>query len=60
MCRDVQADGLTIVPLKIYFKNNVAKLLVGLAKGRTKGDKREAIAKRESKREMDRAMSKRR
>ena len=60
MCRQVQADGVTIVPLKIYFKDSVAKLLVGLAKGRSKGDKREAIAKRETKREMDRAMSKRR
>jgi SsrA-binding protein len=60
LCREVQAEGVTIVPLKLYFKNGVAKLLVGLARGRTRGDKREAIAKREMKREMDRAMTKRR
>jgi SsrA-binding protein len=60
LCRQVQADGLTIVPLKIYFKNSVAKLLIGLAKGRSKGDKREAIAKREVKRDIDRALSRRR
>lgn len=60
LCRQVQADGVTIVPLKIYFKNSVAKLLVGLAKGRSKGDKREAIAKREVQRDINRALSKRR
>jgi len=60
LCREVQAEGVTLIPLKIYFKNGVAKMLVGLARGRTKGDKREAIAKREVKREIDRAMSRRR
>lgn len=60
LVREVQAEGVTIVPLKLYFKNGVAKLLIGVARGRTKGDKREAIAKREVKREIDRAMSRRR
>jgi len=39
----MQAKGCTLVPLKIYFKNGVAKLLVGVATGRKKGDKRAAI-----------------
>mgnify|MGYP001145806036 FL=1 len=38
----VQRDGMTIVPLKLYFNDNgLAKLLVGLARGRKKADKRE-------------------
>ena len=52
--------GLTIVPLKMYFKNGYAKVLIGVAKGKTKGDKRQTIAKREAKRDIDRAMSRRR
>ena len=59
LVRDVDAKGVTIVPLKMYFKNGKAKLLIGVARGRTKGDKRQAIAKRETKREMDRALSRR-
>lgn len=59
MAREVEAKGVTVVPLKIYFKDGKAKLLIGVARGRTKGDKREAIAKRETRREIDRAMSRR-
>lgn len=59
LAREVEAKGVTIVPLKLYFKNGKAKLLIGVARGRTKGDKRQAIAKRETRREMDRAMSRR-
>jgi SsrA-binding protein len=58
--RKVQVKGMTIVPLKMYFKNGYAKLLIGLGKGKTKGDRRETIAKREAKRDMDRAVSRRR
>lgn len=59
LAKEVQVKGMTIVPLKIYFKNGKAKLLIGLGKGKTQGDKRETIAKRETDREMARAMSKR-
>ena len=52
--------GYTLIPLKIYSLRGRAKLLVGVARGKQKGDKREAIAHREHKREMDRAMSRRR
>src|SRR5216117_2451754 len=45
----------TLVPLKLYFTRGRAKLLLGVARGRKTHDKREAIAEREAKREMDRA-----
>ena len=56
----VQKKGMTVVPLKLYFKDGWAKLLIGIARGKTKSDKRGTIATREAKREIDRAMSKRR
>lgn len=46
--------GLTIVPLRIYIKGHVAKVELGLARGRRQYDKRKAIARRESEREMQR------
>ncbi len=58
LARDVDQKGVTIVPLKLYFKGSFAKLQIGVAKGRQQHDKRRAIADRESKRELDRAMSK--
>lgn len=48
--------GLTLVPLRIYFKNGKAKLALGLAKGKKLYDKREDIAKRDVEREMARAL----
>ena len=57
LARQVEEKGMTIVPLKLYFKNGFAKVLVGLAKGRAAHDKREAIGKREAQRDIDRAMS---
>lgn len=48
--------GLTLVPLRVYFKSNRAKVELALAKGKRSYDKRAAIAKRESKRELDRAL----
>lgn len=53
------AKGMTIVPLKMYFKNGYAKLLIGVAQGRAAHDKRDRIAERDAKRSIDRAMSKR-
>lgn len=49
-------QGYTIVPLKLYFKNGLAKLEIGLAKGKKLYDKRSDIAERESKRRLDRVM----
>ena len=48
--------GLTIVPLSLYLKNGMAKVELGLAKGRRQYDKRQAIAKRDAEREMARAL----
>jgi SsrA-binding protein len=48
--------GMTLVPLKVYFKNNRIKVAVSLAKGKQPHDKREAIKKRESDRETRAAM----
>lgn len=52
---DVQAKGYTLVPLRLYFKDNRAKIELALAKGKKIYDKREAIAERDARREMDRA-----
>ncbi|MGA7160700.1 MAG: SsrA-binding protein SmpB [Bacteroidota bacterium] len=49
--------GLTLVPLKVYFKNGRAKAEVGLCRGKRTYDKRAAIAKRETEREMRRQFS---
>lgn len=57
MAREVSVKGATVVPLKIYFKNGVAKLLVGLGKSKTQSDKRDTIAKRDAQRDIARAMS---
>lgn len=52
--------GLTLVPVKLYFKDGRAKVELALAKGKQLFDKREAIKERESKRTMDRAIKGRR
>jgi SsrA-binding protein len=49
-------DGQTIVPLKVYIKNRVAKLLIGVGKGKRQIDRRNTIKERDAKREMDRAI----
>ena len=45
-------EGQTIIPLKLYFKNNRAKILIAIAKGKKLYDKREAIKKKDTEREM--------
>lgn len=50
----VQEKGYTIVPLRMYLKGNLAKVEIALARGKRLYDKREAIAKRDSEREMER------
>lgn len=56
----VERSGYTLVPTQLYFRGGWAKVELALAKGRTHEDRRGAIAERESKREMQRAMSHRR
>lgn len=50
--------GSTLVPLKVYFKKNVAKVLMGVGKGKRSFDKRHDIAKREIERDMRRRYAK--
>lgn len=52
----IEQKGLTLVPLKIYFKGNWVKVSLGLAKGKKLHDKRESIKRRQDQREMARAM----
>jgi SsrA-binding protein len=49
-------QGLTLVPLKMYFKRGLVKVLLGLCKGRKMHDKREMIKKRDTDRDIQRAM----
>ena len=52
----VERDGYTVVPLELYISRGFAKLQIALAKGKKLHDKREDIAKKDQKREMDRLM----
>lgn len=51
--------GLTLVPLKVYFKDGLAKVELAVAKGKRQWDKRQALAEADAKREADRAMKSR-
>lgn len=48
--------GYTIIPLRMYLKNNRAKVEIGLARGKQQHDKRDAIAERDVQRDIDRAL----
>ena len=52
----IKQDGYSLIPLSVYFKGPRVKLELGLAKGKKLYDKRESSAKRDAKREIDRAM----
>ncbi len=52
----VREKGLTLVPLRLYFKDGRVKVEIALARGRNVHDRREAITEREMKRQLDRAM----
>jgi len=52
--------GFTLVPLKVYIKDGIAKVEVALARGKKLHDKREAIARRETKREIEQAIKRQR
>lgn len=49
----VTLQGYTLIPLKVYFKNNKAKILLGLCKGKKDYDKRESIKERDIKRQLN-------
>ena len=55
----IKQDGYSLVPLSIYFKGPRVKLEIGLARGKKLYDKRDSAAKKDAKREIDRAMKSR-
>ncbi len=52
----IKQEGLTLVPLQLYFKNGRVKLELGLAKGKKNYDKRQSMIQRTVKRDIDRAL----
>jgi len=56
----INEKGLTIIPLAIYFKGGWAKIELAVAKGKRLYDKRESMKKKDDRRDMDRAVGKRR
>ena len=59
LSEETKTTGVTLVPLRVYLKNGVAKVLIGLAKGKKSYDKRDALKQKDMKREIDRAMKER-
>jgi SsrA-binding protein len=55
----IAVRGFTLIPLKIYFKGPIAKVEIGLARGKKFFEKREVIKEKEAKREIARAMTSR-
>ncbi len=56
----IKQDGYTLVPIKVYLNSKgMAKLLIGLAKGKKNYDKRHSIAEKSAKRRMEQAMKRR-
>jgi SsrA-binding protein len=53
----LQEKGFTLVPLRLYLKNNLAKVELGLARGKKQYDKRAALRQRDTRREIDRAVA---
>lgn len=53
----VQEKGLTLVPIKLYFKEGKVKIQLAVAKGKTHGDKREKLKEKDAQRDIDRGMS---
>lgn len=51
--KDIEVQGLTIVPLKVYFKDNKLKVLIGVCRGKKTFDKRETIKERDIKRDVE-------
>jgi len=56
----INEKGYSLVPLKVYFIRGKAKVTIALAKGKRKYDKREEIKRKDAKRELDRAIKRRR
>ena len=55
----IMQEGVTLIPLSLYFKDSRVKVELGLCKGKKLHDKRESSAERDTRREIDRAMKER-
>jgi SsrA-binding protein len=60
LAAEVAQERLALVPLSMYFRDGRAKVELALARGRRKGDRRQALAERDSQREMQRALGRQR
>ena len=54
----IKEKGITLIPLKVYFKNSLVKVLLGLCKGKKSYDKKAALKEKAIKREIERALKK--
>ena len=52
----VEISGYTLIPIKLYFKGNKAKILLGLGKGKKTFDKRESLKEKDIKRDIEKAL----
>jgi SsrA-binding protein len=60
LAADTAEKGLALVPMRIYFSHGIAKVEIGVGKGKRQYEKRQSIAKRESQREIEQAAGRRR
>ena len=58
LAQAVEVNGLTLVPIKLYFKDNKLKVLLGVCRGKKNYDKRETIKERDIKKEVQKNMKK--
>jgi len=58
LARRAEEKGFTLIPLRLYFKNNKVKVELGIARGKRQYDKKQAIAQRDAKRDMEREQKK--
>lgn len=56
--KSIKEKGITVIPLKMYFKGSIIKVEIGVCKGKKLYDKRESIKEREDKRSIERQMKK--
>jgi SsrA-binding protein len=59
LSREIETRGYTLVPVRLFLKNGRAKVDLALARGKQLHDKRQALAEREARREMERALNRR-
>jgi SsrA-binding protein len=60
LAQQTQQKGMTLVPLRVYFSHGLAKVELGLARGKKQFDRRREIAERDAERQMQRAQRRRR